>query len=50
MINMKSGRVDMNYNLTNNKNRTVAYNQKTRRPEDTEFQAKENQVPTQMHY
>jgi len=50
MINMKSGRVDMNYNLTNNKNRTVAYNQETSRPEDTEFQAKENQVPTQMHY
>ncbi len=50
MINMKSGRVDMNYNLYNNQNRTIAYNQKTKRPEDTEFQDKENRVPTQIHY
>jgi Icc protein len=49
-INMKTGRVDMEYNLSNNTNRTVAYNPKTGRPEDTQFQAPDERVTPQIHY
>ncbi len=49
-INMKTGRVDMEYNLNNNTNRTVAYNPKTGRPEDTKFQAEDDRIPPQTHF
>jgi 3',5'-cyclic AMP phosphodiesterase CpdA len=49
-INMKTGRVDMEYNLNNNTNRTVAYNPKTGRPEDTKYQAEDDRIPPQIHY
>jgi 3',5'-cyclic AMP phosphodiesterase CpdA len=49
-IDMKTGRIAMEYNLYNNTNRTVAYNPKTGRPEDTKFQAPEDRIAPQMHY
>jgi 3',5'-cyclic AMP phosphodiesterase CpdA len=49
-INMKTGRVDMEYNLNNNTNRTVAYNPKTGRPEDTAYQAEDDRITPQVHY
>ncbi len=49
-INMKTGRVDMEFNLSNNTNRTVAYNPKTGRPEDTTYQEPEDRILPQIHY
>ena len=49
-INLKTGRVDMEYNLNNNTNRTVAYNPKTGQPEDTKFQAEDDRIPPQTHF
>jgi 3',5'-cyclic AMP phosphodiesterase CpdA len=49
-INMMTGRVAMEYNLNNNTNRTVAYNPKTGRPEDTKYQAEDDRIPPQIHY
>ncbi len=50
MIDMKSGRVDMNYNLYNNANRTVAFNSKTGQPEDITHQGKAERISPQKHY
>ena len=49
-INLKTGRVTMDYNLYNNKNRTVTYNPKTGKPEDVEFQASDKRISPQTHY
>ncbi len=49
-INLKTGRVTMDYNLYNNTNRTVAYNPKTGRPEDIQFQGKDKRLPAQTHF
>jgi 3',5'-cyclic AMP phosphodiesterase CpdA len=49
-INLKTGRVDMEYNLNNNTNRTVAYNPKTGQPEDTKYQAEDDRIPPQIHF
>ncbi|MDH3815938.1 MAG: metallophosphoesterase [Acidobacteriota bacterium] len=49
-INLKTGRVDMEYNLNNNTNRTVAYNPKTGRPEDTKYQAEDDRITPQTHF
>ena len=50
LINMKSGRVTMAYNLYDNTNRTVAFNPKTGQPEDTVFQNTARQTPPQTHF
>ena len=50
MINMKSGRVTMAYNLYDNTNRTVAFNPKTGQPEDTGFQNTAQRIPPQTHF
>lgn len=47
-MNMHSGRVDLSFNLYNNANRMVAWNEKRKRPEDTKYQ--QDQIPPQMHY
>ncbi len=47
-IDVHSGRVDVNYILPNNKNRTVRYNFKKNRPEDKDFQ--NCPQPPQIHY
>ncbi len=49
-INLKTGRVTMDYNLYNNTNRTVAYNPETGRPEDIQFQGKDKRIPAQTHF
>ena len=49
-INMNTGASPWSYNLNNNTNRTVAYNPKTGRPEDTEFQDPESRISPQIHY
>jgi 3',5'-cyclic AMP phosphodiesterase CpdA len=49
-INMKTGRVAMEYNLYNNTNRVVAFNPATGQPEDRDFQNPAKRVPPQAHY
>ncbi len=49
-INLKTGRVDLEYNLYDNANRTVAYNPATGRPEDSKYQDPENRIPPQIQY
>ena len=49
-INLNQGRVAMKYNLTNNTDRTVAYDPKTGRPEDTTFQNPEARISPQTHF
>jgi len=49
-IDVKTGRVAMEYNLYNNTNRVVSFNPATGRPEDREFQNSENRIPPQTHY
>lgn len=49
-INLKTGRIDMSYNLYDNTNRTVAYNPQTGRPEDRSYQSPDKRIPPQRHY
>ncbi len=49
-INLHTGRTDVHYKLPGNQNRVVAWNEKTGRIEDTQFQNAENQIPPQAHY
>jgi 3',5'-cyclic-AMP phosphodiesterase len=49
-VNMKTGRVAMEYNLYNNTNRVVAFNPATGQPEDRDFQNPAKRVPPQAHY
>jgi 3',5'-cyclic AMP phosphodiesterase CpdA len=49
-IDVESGRVTMEYNLYNNQNRTVAFNPKTGKPEDSVYQDPSKRVPSQVHY
>jgi Icc protein len=50
VIDLKSGRIAMNYNLYDNTNRTVAYNPKTGQPEDTQYQCTERRIGPQAHF
>jgi hypothetical protein len=50
LIDLKSGRTAMRYNLYDNTNRTVAYNPETKQPEDTQFQDPDSRIPAQTHY
>ncbi|UCG53233.1 MAG: metallophosphoesterase [Candidatus Latescibacterota bacterium] len=49
-IDIDNGRVSMEYNLSNNTNRTVAFNPKTGKPEDSAFQDPAKRIPPQTHY
>ncbi|MDY6933164.1 MAG: metallophosphoesterase [Spirochaetota bacterium] len=49
-ISMNKGRVTMDYLLPNNTNRTIAFNRKKGRPEDTKYQNKRKRLPAQIHY
>ena len=49
-IDVGSGRVEMEYNLYNNTNRTVAFNPVTGQPEDVSFQDPARQIAPQEHY
>ena len=50
LIDLDTGRTTLRYNLSNNTNRTVAFNPETGQPEDKDFQARAKQVPPQEHY
>jgi hypothetical protein len=50
LIDLETGRIAMRYNLTNNTNRTVAFNPESGRPEDISFQDAANRIPPQTHY
>lgn len=50
VVNMDSGRTALEYNLYNNTNRVVAYDPKTGRPQDMQFQKPDSQIPPQKHY
>lgn len=49
-VGIDSGRVAMKYRLTDNTDRTVAYNPATGQPEDSEYQDAATHVPPQTHY
>ncbi len=49
-IDVHSGRVDVNYLLPDNTNRTVAFDEKAGHPVDTKYQAEVNRIPPQKHY
>ena len=49
-IDVKTGRVSMEYNLYNNTNRVVAFNPATGRPEDRDFQNPAKHIQPQTHY
>lgn len=49
-ISSDSGRVAMKYRLTDNTDRTVAYNPATGQPEDSVYQDAAKHVPPQTHY
>ena len=50
LIDMKTGRIAIDYNLYNNTNRTVAFNPKNGRPEDMTYQASGDRIAPQNHY
>jgi Icc protein len=50
MIDVGSGRTTLRYNLYNNTNRTVAFDPKTGRPEDTLFQEPASRIASQDRY
>jgi 3',5'-cyclic AMP phosphodiesterase CpdA len=49
-MNMHSGRVDLEFNLYNNTNRTVAFNEEKGHPEDTVFDDPDNRKSAQQHF
>ncbi len=49
-INLKNGRVTMEYTLNNNTNRTVLFNPNTGQPEDTANQTAVDRPAPQIHY
>jgi 3',5'-cyclic AMP phosphodiesterase CpdA len=50
LVNVHTGRVDLEYTLYDNTNRRVAFNGATGRPEDVSFQHPANRIPPQSHY
>jgi Icc protein len=49
-MNMHTGRVDLEFNLYNNSNRTVAFNEQKGHPEDTSFSDPSQRAAAQQHY
>jgi hypothetical protein len=49
-IGVDTGRVAVHYRLTNNTDRTVAFNRTKGRPEDIDYQDKAKEIPPQDHY
>jgi 3',5'-cyclic AMP phosphodiesterase CpdA len=50
LVNLHTGRVDLEYTLYDNTNRIVAFNESTGRPEDQSFQNPDDRIPPQSHY
>lgn len=49
-VNMNTGRVALNYQLPNNATRTVAFDPKSGKPVDKDYQDKSKRIPPQEHY
>ena len=49
-VDVKTGRVSLEYNLYNNTNRVVAFNPATGQPEDRDFQNPAKRIQPQTHY
>lgn len=49
-IDVNSGRVDVNYTLPENENRTLAFNKRANRPVDTRYRDPARRTQTQKHY
>ena len=49
-INLNTGRTDLNFNLYDNTNRTVAFNRDTGRMEDMSYQPESARIPPPRHY
>ena len=49
-IDLRTGNVDMHYQLPDNKNRSVVFNTKTGRPQDVKYQNVGSRIPPQNHY
>lgn len=49
-VNLATGNADLHYTLYDNRRRTVAFNARAGKPEDSEFQAPERRIPPQTHY
>lgn len=49
-INVNTGKVDMHFKLSDNTDRTVAFDPKSGRPQDTVYQDETGRVPPQLHY
>jgi hypothetical protein len=49
-INLRTGNVDMHYQLPDNENRSVVFNRKTGRPQDAKYQSVGDRIPPQTHY
>lgn len=49
-IDIATGNVAMTFNLYNNRQRTVAFNPETGRPEDLEYQDPASRIPPQTHF
>jgi len=49
-MNMHTGRVDLEFNLYNNTNRTVAFNEEKGRPEDVMFNDSDDRTTSQQHF
>lgn len=49
-IGVDTGRVALHYRLTDNTDRTVAFNRSKGCPEDTDYQEKTTQIPPQTHF
>jgi 3',5'-cyclic AMP phosphodiesterase CpdA len=49
-INLRTGNVDMHYQLPDNENRSVVFNAKTGRPQDAKYQSVGSRIPPQNHF
>jgi len=49
-VNVNTGRTDLNFNLYDNTNRTVAFNHETGHQEDSSYQPESARIPPQRHY
>jgi hypothetical protein len=47
---MADGHVDMHFTLYDNTDRVVRFNSKTKRPEDSHYQAEKSRILPQTHY
>lgn len=50
MINLQTGNVDMHYLLADNRNRSVVFDRKLKRPVDARYRADADRIPPQVHF